>query len=296
MARTGATIPAATRRTPREGGWRRWKAIALTAFREFGQDRISAAAGGVTFFMLLALFPALSAVVSLYSLMADVHGAEGQIEGLAGLLPGGALKVLGGELRRLASTAHGALGFAFAISLAVSIWSANTGVKALMEGLNVAYETKERRGFVRLNLVSLAFTLSAIAAAAAGVAFVVAAPGVLAGLGLGGASVLGVLRWPFLFVVAVLLLSALYRFGPSRPGARWRWITPGGVTAALGWMIMSALFSWYVANFGHYDKTYGSLGAIVGFLTWIWLSLMVVMFGAELNAAAEAEFAAPHGF
>jgi membrane protein len=242
----------------------------------------------VTFFFLLALFPALSAFVSLYGLIADAADAQRQIAGLAGLMPGGAIKVLSDNLQRLANTNSGGLSLAFAVSLAVSVWSANSGVKALIAGLNVAYEAKERRGFIRLNLVSLAFTVGAIALAVVMLGVVVVAPAILGALQLDPDGGFALLRWPLLFVLVAGLLAVLYRFAPSRAQPQWRWITPGGGFAALAWIAMSALFSWYVENVGHYDRTYGSLGAIVGFLTWVWLSLMVVMIGAELNAALEA--------
>jgi membrane protein len=271
----------------------RWRRALVAAVRAFAASNISVVAAGVTFFTLLAVFPALSAFVSLYGLVANVADAQREVGALRGLLPGGGLSVLADELTRLVTTDHGTLGLAFGLSLAVSLWSATSGVKALMQGLNIAYHAQEHRNFFHLNLVSLAFTLGAIAAAIAALALLVAAPALLAGLGLGGFSGLAYLKWPILLAVAVVLFSVLYRFAPCRPRAQWRWITPGGCLAAVGWLVMSALFSWYVANFGHYNKTYGSLGAIVGFLTWVWLSLMVLLFGAELNASLERQAEAP---
>jgi membrane protein len=264
-----------------------WFEAAKAAVISFGNDRIPAASAAITFFVLLALFPAISAFVSLYGLVADVSDVERQIAALHGLLPEGAISVVSDELTRLTAADHGALSFAFAISLGVSIWSANAGFKALMDGLNVAYETRERRGFIRLNLESLAFTVGAILAAMAAVAADVYAPAALAPLGPAALTAFRWLRAPVGVVGIIVASSLIYRFGPSRPVARWRWITPGGVVAAVGWIVMSALFSWYVSSFGSYDKTYGSLGAIVGFLTWVWLSTMVLMFGAELNDEVE---------
>lgn len=266
-------------------GWSAWRSIAWRTLKAFGDDRIPTAAAGITFYMLLALFPALSAFVSLYGLIADVADARKQVLALAGLLPGGAVSVLGDEMTRLTSTDHGALGFAFAVSLVTSIWSSNAGAKALIEGLNVAYETRERRNFFHLTAVSLSFTLGIIALGVGGVAMIVAAPPMLDHAGL--AEPAGWLRWPVLLALGALILSIIYRLGPCRRDAHWRWITPGSLLAACGWLVMSGLFSWYVANFGSYNKTYGSLGAIVGFLTWIWMSLMVVLLGAEFNSEIE---------
>jgi membrane protein len=267
--------------------WNVWRHIAWRTLKAFGDDRIPTAAAGITFYMLLAIFPALSAFVSLYGLVSDVADARRQVLDLAGLLPGGAVNILGDELMRLTSANHGALGLAFVVSLATSIWSSNAGAKALIEGLNVAYEAREKRNFVHLTLVSLSFTVGVIVLGVCGIGFVVAAPALLQDAGLAEPTGLGLLRWPAFLVLATVLLSIVYRFGPCRGDPHWRWITPGGIFAATAWLLMSSLFSWYVANFGHYNKTYGSLGAIVGFLTWIWISLMVVLLGAEFNSELE---------
>ncbi|HEY0437531.1 MAG TPA: YihY/virulence factor BrkB family protein, partial [Phenylobacterium sp.] len=202
----------------------------------------------------------------------------------------GGIKVLSEQIDRLAAVPHAKLGLTFALSLLLSIWSSNAGVKGLIAGLNIAYEQRERRNFLMLNLVSLAFTGGLIVLAVAGVATVVAVPALLANLGLGDLSGGSFLRWPLMLVVTAGVLSVLYRWGPSHSHPRWRWVTPGGVLAALLWGAMSAAFSFYVAHWGHYDKTYGSLGALAGFLTWIWLSLTVMLLGAELNCELERKW------
>lgn len=269
---------------PRPVGWR---TLVVRSVGAFSKDRIPAQAAAVTFYILLALFPALSTFASIYGLFADVDDARRLLSQLNGLLPDGALSVLSDQLVRLAAADDGKLGLAFVVSLLVSVWSANAGIKALFAGLNVAYEARERRRFVQLNLISLAFTAGAILLAVVGIAAMVAAPSTLARFGYAGFQGAAILRWPVFLILATLLFSLLYRFGPCLPDPHWRWTTPGGVLAAVGWMAMSIAFSFYVGNFGHYDRTYGSLGAIVGFLTWIWLSLMVVLFGAELNSEIE---------
>ena len=270
-----------------------WKAVIRRTIDEFNEDRIPAVAAGSTFFVLLALFPALGVFVSLYGLVGDVAGAERQIAGLAGVLPAGGVSVIHDQIERLAATPQTNLGVTFLISLLLSVWSANAGMKGLIAGLNVAYELHEKRNFLWLNLQSLGFTAGAIAFALVMMGAIVAVPEVLAFFGLEVLQGASVLRWPLLLVVSAVVLSLLYRFAPSPHGARWRWITPGGVFAAVAWMAMSLAFSAYVGRFGHYDKTYGSLGAIVGFMTWIWLSLMVVLVGAELNSEIEHETQAP---
>ena len=276
--RSGATSPAAL--PPKT-----WKTVLGRAWSEFNSDHIPAVAGGATFFGLLALFPALGVFVSLYGLVADVDQARQQVMHLRGVLPKGAISVLSEQMARLASTPHSRLGIAFATSLTVSLWGSNAGDQSVHRRPQRLDEETEKRNFMRLNLVSLAFTVGAIVLGFAGAAL----PGVVAAAGLQGSAIIGILQWPALLFLLCALLSILYRYGPSRAHARWRWITPGSAFAAVAWLAMSLLFSVYVANFGHYDKTYGSLGAIVGFMTWIWLSLTVVLLGAELNSELEKQ-------
>jgi len=273
--------------SPAQVSRRAWWAIVKRTFGEFNEDRIPAVAAGSTFFALLALFPALGVFVSLYGLFGDIAGAQRQIASLQGVLPEGGVTVLSEQITRLALTPAASLKLTFVVSLLLSVWSSNAGMKGLIAGLNVAYELRERRNFLKLNLVSLAFTAGAIVFAMLAMSAIVAVPEVLALVGLQLSSAASLLRWPALLVVTAGLLSVLYRYGPSPHGARWRWITPGGTLAAVLWMAMSLAFSAYVGRFGHYDKTYGSLGAIVGFMTWIWLSLTIVLAGAEFNSEME---------
>ena len=283
-----------TAEAPHQIPARGWKDIAVRTFNEFSEDQIPQVAGGVTFFALLSIFPAMAAFVSLYGLFADVGVANGQFNALAGILPREAVGFVGQEMTRIAGAKHAPLGLAFAISLLLSIWSANGAVKALFSGLNVAYEERERRGLVRLNLVSLAFTIGGLVFVMATLGALVAAPIALRIVGWHGSLspvLISLLRWPALLIVTAGAFALLYRYGPSREQARWRWISWGSAIAALIWLLASMLFSWYVANFGHYERTYGSLGAVVGFMTWIWISTIVVLLGAELNAEIEHQTA-----
>ncbi len=288
-AERGPGISGAAPSTPFQIGAAGWRQILLRTLKAFGADRIPTVAASVTFFGLLALFPAIGAFVSLYGLFGNVAKAQHHLAALNGLLPGGAISVIGDQISRLAAIGHGRLGLTFATGLAISLWSSNAGVKALIAGLNVAYEKTEGRRFILLNLLSLGFTFGAIVFAVVAAAAMAAAPRTLAELGLAGVASITGLRWPVLFLIAVVLLSFFYRYAPCRHQVRWRWITPGGVAAALIWMMMSLLFSWYVSNFGHYNRTYGSLGAVIGFMTWIWLSVVVILFGAELNSEIEKQ-------
>jgi len=265
---------------------RPWPSLLKHAALAFNTDRIPTVAAAVSFFLVLAFVPALSAFVSLYGLVTDVEDVRRLTAALSGVMPAEAIALVGAELTRLAGADHASLGLAFFISVSLSIWSASAGVRALFDGLNVAYEAHETRGFLALNAISVAAAAATIAWAAIMAWAAVTISNALCALNL---APLGMaLLWAGGFVIAAAALSAMYRYAPCRPRPAWRWTAPGGVTGAAGWMAMSALFSWYVGNIGHYDRTYGSLGAVIGFLTWLWLSLMVVLFGAELNSEIEA--------
>ncbi len=289
-ARRAAAPPASSPAdSPLEIPTHTWTRIAKHAFLAALRDNILLVAAGITFYALLAIFPAIAAFVSLYGLFADVGGAEQQVGLLNGLVPGGAVTVIGQEMTRLAGVEQGRLGVSFVISLLISVWSANAGMKALMSGLNVAYERREARGFFKLTAISLGFTFGGTVVAVIGIASIVAAPGLLNQIGLGGFNAISPLRWPAFLVLTVAGLAIVYRYGPCRPNAHWRWVSPGSLFAGVAWLGASLAFSWYVAHFGSYNRTYGSLGAIVGFMTWIWMSLIVVLLGAELNAEMERQ-------
>jgi len=259
-------------------------AIFKRSIAEFNADQIPAWAGGVTFFGLLAIFPALSAFILLYTLVADPNNAQHLIAEFSGLLPGGAISVIDDQLKRLAAAKSPAMGLGFVTSLVMSLWSANAGVKALFGALNVAYDLKENRSFIVLNLTSLTFTSGLVLFGFLGAIMVAAVPDTLRAVGLGDVANLAILRWPLILIVVSVVLALVYRFGPCHGTAKWRWISPGSLVGSVGWVAVSICFSWYAQNFGHFNATYGVLGGVVGFMTWIWLSLLVLLYGAELNA------------
>jgi membrane protein len=270
-----------------------WKDILWRVYEEFGKDRVMAVAAGETYYALLALFPAIAALVSIYGLFADPATIGQHLNALSGVLPSGALQVIGDQVTRIASKGGGTLGLGFIVGLAVAIWSANAGMKAIFDALNIVYGEEEKRSFVALNLWSLAFTLGAIVFLLVALGGIVALPVVLNFVGLGAATewLLVIARWPVLLAGVVLGLALLYRYGPSRDTAEWKWVTPGGIVAAVLWLVVSMLFSWYVSSFGSYNETYGSLGAVIGFMTWIWISTVVVLLGAEINGEVEHQTA-----
>jgi membrane protein len=263
-----------------------WGAVLWRVYQKMNDNRLLAVAAGVVFYGLLAVFPAITAFVSLYGLMADPSTIHERLSLATGVLPQGALNILNEQLTRLTSHRTSALSVGFIGGLLVALWSANAGAKAIMDALNVAYDETERRSFVRLNLVALAFTLGTIFALMLALGAVVIAPIMLSQLGLSGATetLIALGRWPILLGLVVLGLTILYRYGPSLSEPQWTWLFPGNVIAAVCWLVLSGLFSWYIAHFGNYDATYGSLGAAIGMMTWMWISMIVVLLGAEVNA------------
>jgi membrane protein len=270
---------------------RRWWNILKALWDGINKDRVLALAAGVAFYALLAIFPAIAALVSLYGLFADPRAIVMHLDSLSGVLPGGGMDIVRDELTRVSSTGSRALGLALLGSLAVSLWSANAGMKALFDTLNLVFKEEEKRGIIKLNAISLAFTLGAIVFALLALGAIVVVPVVLNFVGLGGLTerLVDLLRWPLLLVTAALWLSLIYRFGPSRTEAHWHWITLGSACAAILWLASSVLFSWYAANFGNYNKTYGALGAVIGFMVWLWISVITMLMGAELDAQGERE-------
>jgi membrane protein len=263
--------------------------IARLLYSAIGQHRVVSIAAGVTFFALLAMFPAIAALVSIYGIFADPGTIRVHLDDLASILPSGALEVIGDQLTRVVSGGKSTLGATFLFTLGLSLWSANAGMKALFDALNIVYDAQERRGMIKLNLISLAFTGCALLALILAISVIVVLPVVLefAGLQSLGGTMAMIARWPGLYAVVAFGLVVIYRYGPDRDRAQWRWITWGSALAAALWIVVSILFSWYAANFGAYNKTYGSLGAVVGFMTWMWISCMVILAGAEVDALME---------
>jgi membrane protein len=273
--------------------WAGWKDIFWRTYEQIGEDRLLAVAAGVVFYGLLALFPAITAFVSLYGLFATSASINDHLSLIAGVVPEGAFGIIREQIDRIVSKGDAKLSFAFVFGLGLALWSANAGMKAIMDALNVVYDEKEKRSFIRLNLVSLTFTAGAIAAMLLAVGAVVVLPLILAGLDLVSMApmLVAALRWPALFVLVMLGLALLYRFAPSRREPRWQWVSVGSLFAAVAWLAGSGLLSWYLAKFANYDATYGSLGAAIGLMTWMWLSVIVILVGAELNSEIEHQTA-----
>jgi membrane protein len=273
--------------------WRGWKDIFWRTYAEMQSDRLLSIAGGVAFFILLAIFPAITALVSAYGLFFNASTITNSLSLLSDIVPANVLSIVHEQAQRIAANSGRALSVGIIVGILVSLWSAMSGVKAMIDALNVIYEQQEGRNFFKLSLVALVFTLGGFATFLLATAAVVVLPLVLAPIGLGSAA--GTLtrfgRWPVLLLVLLIGLAVLYRYGPHRRAARWQWVSVGSVFAAVTWIVASYLFSWYLASFANYNATYGSLGAVVGLMMWLWISTIVVLLGAELNAEIEHQTA-----
>ncbi len=270
-----------------------WKDIGWRVYAEIGNDRLLAVAAGVVFYGLLALFPAITALVSSYALFADAATIGKHLAFAAALMPQGAYGIVEEQIARIAQGGSGGLSLAFLLGLGLAVWSANAGMKAMIDALNVIYGETEKRSFIRLNLLSLALTLGGLVFLLIAISAVIVLPLVFAWLGIEGIGnwLIAMLRWPAIMLIIALGLAVLYRYGPSRREAQWRWLSVGAVAAMLLWVLGSALFSLYLSNFADYNATYGSLGAGIGLMMWLWLTSIAILVGAELNAEIEHQTA-----
>ena len=262
---------------PRRG----WKDVLLRVKDQIGEDNMSVVAAGVAFYGLLATFPAISAAVLLYGLAFDPAQVEQQISVLRSVMPADAYGIVEAQTKTVAAQGAGTLSFGLLLSLLLALWGARNGATALLSALNIAYDEKEKRGFLRLNATALFFTIGGIVFLLLAVSVIAAIPAVVDLVGLSESMVgkaLLWLRWPVMAIMMIAALAVIYRFGPSRATPRFKWVSTGAVVSTVLWIIGSIAFSLYVTNFGSYNKTFGSLGAVV-----------VLCAGAELNAELERQ-------
>jgi membrane protein len=278
---------------PRDIPSRGWLDIAKRLKARISRSRLSIIAAGVAFYGLMAVPPGLIALVSLYGLVFDPQQVTEQIRALSGILPAEAAEVMANQLGEVASSDRTALGVGSLAAIFLALWSASAGMRTLMQALNVAYEEDETRGTIRFYATALVLTLLAILGALIAIAVVVAVPTALELVGLGTLAKTAATIATLLVLAGGMLagLAVVYRYGPSRSKPQWQWVTWGAVLATLTWILGSALFSLYVANFGSYNKTYGSMGAVVILLTWFLLTAYVILIGGELNAEMERQTA-----
>lgn len=258
---------------------------------QISEDRISLVAAGVTFYVLLSIFPALGSLVSIYGLVSDPAAIAEQATLLATVLPAQSLQMMTDQLETLTSQNTSSLSLGFIGGLLFALWSARNGVGALFEAMNIAYDETEKRGFVRLALLSIGFTLAGLILTAVLIAAIAILPAVLAFLHLELEGLVRFVRWPVMLLLVAAGITLIYRYGPCREPAKLRWLTWGAALSTICWLVASLAFSYYIDNFANYNATYGALGTLIGFMLWIWISTMIVIIGAELNAELEHQTA-----
>jgi membrane protein len=276
---------------PLEIPWPGWRSVAARVWTSLSEDNLSIVSAGVGFFGLLAIFPAIAAFVTIYGLVMDPAAVEGQLAPLRTFMPPEAYGILATQLHAVASQEHASLSIGLVFSIALTLWSSAAGVKALLLALNIAYDEQEKRGFIRLSAIALLFTAGALFLIGVSLFVIAAIPALVAIIPLLPPleTILLWTRWLVMAVLAIGGLSILYRWGPDRRPAKWRWLMPGAILATLLWVAASLVFSVYVAHFGSYDKTFGPLAAVVVLLMWFYLSAYAIGIGAELNAELELQ-------
>jgi membrane protein len=269
---------------------RGWKDVLWRTKQQIDEDNLSIIAAGVSFYGFVAVVPALAAGIAIYALVADASQIGKHLDLISRVVPGEAMPLLTDQINRIVSDNHAA-GWGALLGILLAIYSSSNATKAIITGLNVAYDEEEHRGFFKLNAMALALTLAAIVGALLVLALVAILPAALGYIGLtsGAEALVSWLRWPLLVVLFMTGLAVVYRFAPSRQKPRWRWVSWGAALSTFLWIVGSAAFSFYVTRFGGYQKTYGSLGAVVVFLFWLYLSAYVVLLGAELNSEMERQ-------
>ena len=268
---------------------RGWWQVVKRGWRDSKDDNMPLMAAGVAFWMFLALFPSLIAVITVYGLVTDPQEAAGQVEQLAGALPENARETLTSQVQSITDTQSGSLTFGLVVSLAAALWGASAGTMNLIKATNIAYDEEERRGFVKLRSIALLTTLIVVLFVAVSIALVAVAPVVLDALGLGVVATYAsqVLRWLGLVLLVMIGLALLYRYAPSREAAQVRWVSVGAAVATVIWIAASAGFSFYVSTFGSYNETYGAIAGVIVLLLWLYLTSFIVLLGAEINAETE---------
>ncbi|MEF2072642.1 YihY/virulence factor BrkB family protein [Consotaella aegiceratis] len=273
--------------------WKGWKDILARIISSFSQDRVMLIAAGATFYLLLALFPAVAVFVSIYGLVSDPTTIAGHIAFINTVLPPAGAELIQSQLERLVGETSTSLSIGFVGGLLFSFWSANYGIMTLFEAMNVAYGEMERRSFLKLYGLGFAFTLGAFLVGVLLLVTVGLVPAIMAVFGLSGFAdlLIGMLRWPIAFAILVGSIALVYRFGPSRTRARWSWVIIGAILTSIVWLAASMAFSWYLQNIANYNATYGPLGAVIGFMMWVWVSAVIFILGAEINAEMEHQTA-----
>ena len=260
-------------------------------WKDIGKKDLSLVAAGVTYYLLVALFPALAALISVYGLIENPAGMTKDVQSLAGLLPPSIVRLASAAVRELISASSGSLGLGAIIGIGIALYSGLRGMTGMMAALNIAYGQAETRGYVRFYTTALCLTVLIVASGMIALVLVAGLPALLSGTGARSPArwISLVMEWALLIVFVVSVVSVIYRYGPAVSKPQWKLTSLGIITATSLWFIGSILFSVYIHNFGRYSEVYGSLGLPLIILTWVWLSVFVVLLGAEINGEVERQ-------
>lgn len=276
--------------SPKEIDRSGWKKVLLRVKDRIKEDHIPIISAGVAFYAFLAIFPGIMALFSIYGLALDAQSAQEQITSLATIMPEESISIIEGRIDKLMETSSSALGWGTLLGFVIALWSSNRGIRSLFIGLDVAYRVDNRRNFFKQYAMTLLFTLGAIVVIIVSLAFIVLFPLLVNTIGLPEMieSLIKWLRWPFLGLIIISVISLIYKYGPARDTPGFQWVVLGATVATILWLIASWGFSVYVSNFGNFSEMYGSLSAVVIMLLWLFITSFIILVGGELNRATEA--------
>jgi membrane protein len=276
---------------PTQLGGRGWKDIAKRVAAESKEDHLSLMSAGVAFYFLIALIPAIAALVSIYALVSDPTEVGDQLASFLEAAPEDVGQLVLSQAERVAATSSGAASLSAVVSVLLALWAASAGCQHLIEAVNAAYDEEETRGFVKLRGLALAMTVASVLFLAIAMGAIAVVPALLEDTALGDAATIAIqiLRWPAVAIFVILGLAVLYRYAPDRDEPKWSWASPGAVIATVVWIVASIGFSIYVSNFGSYNETYGSLGAVIIVMLWLFITALSMILGAQINAEAERQ-------
>ena len=277
--------------TPTEVPAKGWKDIAFRLKDEIAEDRVGLIAAGVAFYGLLALFPAITALIAISGLLVEPSAIVEQLRGLSGMVPEEVITIVTRQATDVAGSREGGLGLAAILGVLIALYSSSKGMASLIEGINVAYDEQEERGFIRLKLVTFALTLCLMVGLLIALLAMLGLPTALAMVDLGPLveTLAAIALWVGLLALTMVGLSVLYRYAPSRDEPEWKWASIGAVIGCVVWLVASAGFAFYVSNFGSYNESFGTLAGVIVLLMWFWISAFIILMGAELNAELEAQ-------
>lgn len=266
-----------------------WKDIGKRVYSQLQDDHVQIVSAGVAFYFFLSMFPMIVAAISVYGLLLDPSQIQQHITELGSVLPPEAYQIVQGIMEPLLEKPSETFGWGLAISILISLWSANKGTSALFEGINIAYNEEDERGFFKKTGLTLLFTLGGILIGLTSILIVILYPAFVDWFGFSSTieNILNFGRWLLLCILIIFTLALLYKFAPARDNPQFKWVSWGAVTGTVLWIAGSLLFSWYVQNFGSYDDMYGSFAAVIILLMWLFLTSFMVLLGAEINSEME---------